>query len=149
VADKELATLNPQLLHPACKHGIAPAMSAKLKGTYWGSSVEGMTNSEKRLLGHVPEGLTPTKIRDIMGRCEPEHTAREIIQHYTSSWGSQKIPLPRKLEDNVVAPLDINNYSDGSLKNPVGNHWAIGGVGIWWPERKEQEKPLNNEEEKS
>ena len=79
----------------------------------------------------MPEGLTPTKIRDIMGRCEPEHTAREIIQHYTSSWGSQKIPLPRKLEDNVVAPLDINNYSDGSLKNPVGNHWAIGGGGGW------------------
>ena len=66
-----------------------------------------------------------------MDRCEAGHTAREVTQHYTNSWGSQKIPLPKQLDENVEAPNDINNYSDGSLKNPVGNHWAIGGVGIW------------------
>ena len=52
------------------------------------------------------------------------------------------MPLPKKLDETVEAP------SDGSLKNPVGNHWAIGGVGIWWPCRRIEERPLNNEEEK-
>ena len=148
-ADKELAAINPNHLHPACKHGIAPAMTAKLKRTYWGGDVEGMTSREKRLLGFVPEGITPTNIRTIMDRCGADHTAREVTQHYTNSWGSQRIPLPKKLGEEVEAPKEINNYSDGSLKNPVGNHWAIGGIGIWWPNRRSEEKPINDEEEKS
>ncbi len=144
-ADKELAALDPKHLHSSCRHGIAPVMSARLKGSYWGSNLEGMASSEKKLLGYVPEGLTPTRIREIMERCEAGHTAREVTQHYTSSWGSQKMPLPKKLDENAEAPFHINNDSDGSLKNPMGNHWAIGGVGIWWPSRKIEEKQLNKE----
>ncbi len=82
-ADNELATINPNHLHPACKHGIAPAMTAKLKSTYWGGDVEGMTSREKRLLGFVPEGNTPTNIRTIMDRCGADHTAREVTVAYT------------------------------------------------------------------
>ena len=37
-ADKEIAAINPNFIHSACKHGIAPAMTAKLKSTYWGGS---------------------------------------------------------------------------------------------------------------
>ena len=32
-ADEELAALNPEILHAAIKHGVAPAMSAKLQAT--------------------------------------------------------------------------------------------------------------------
>ena len=91
-ADKELAELNPRHLHPACRHGIAPAMSAKLKSSYWGSDVEGLTSKGKRLLGYVPDGLTPTRIRSIMEKCEVGHTAREVTPQFTSSWGYQKMP---------------------------------------------------------
>ena len=52
------------------------------------------------------------------------------------------------MNDDLKAPKQINSYSDGSLKNPTGNHWAIGGVGLWWPERKEDKEPLNKEESK-
>ena len=83
-----------------------------------------------------------------MGKCEAEHTAREVTQHFTSSWGSQKMPMPKKLKEDEEAPKEINSYSDGSLKNPVGNHWAIGGVGLWWPGRCDKERPLNEEEGK-
>ena len=44
------------------------------------------------------------------------------------------------------APDEPNGYSDGSLQNPIGDHWAIGGLGIWWPERCEIVSPLNVKE---
>ena len=30
----------------------------------------------------------------------------------------------------------MDAYTDGSMLNPKGLHWAIGGVGVWWPGRK-------------
>ena len=46
-ADKELAALDPQHLHPAIRHGIAPAMSAKLKASYWGVSSRTWTRNAR------------------------------------------------------------------------------------------------------
>ena len=40
-ADKDLAELDPEKLHPAIRHGIAPAMAAKLNATYWGGEIGG------------------------------------------------------------------------------------------------------------
>ncbi len=80
-ADKELAQLDPEVLHPAIRHGIAPAMSAKLKATYWGGEITGMDKCCMKLLGNVPEGLTPLSIRDEVKTCEAEWTAREVIQN--------------------------------------------------------------------
>ena len=107
-----------------------------------------MSSEEKKLLGYVPHGMTPSKIRSITDRCEAECTAREVMQHCTSSWGYKNIENPNALDKHVEAPSKPNGYSDGSLKNPVGNHWAIGGIGIWWPNRKNEEEPLNEQEAK-
>ena len=57
-----------------------------------------------------------------------ENTAREIIQQVTSSWRSVIIDLRKSMVDHIIAPGKPNGYSDGSLKNPVGNHWAIVGI---------------------
>ena len=145
-ADKELAALDPNELHPAIRHGVAPAMSSKLKGAFWGGSLEGKDNATKKLLGYVPEGLTPFKIRSITDKCKAEWTAREVIQNYTGSWGDDEMEKPTKMEGGSRAPEAPNGYSDGSLKNPIGNHWAIGGIGVWWPNRSEESEPLNPQE---
>ena len=55
---------------------------------------------------------------------------------------------PERVEDGREAPEDHNCYCDGSLKHPVGNHWAIRGLGVWWPDRKEVCEPLNSKEER-
>ena len=99
-----------------------------------------------KLLGNVPEGLTPMSIRDEVNKCEAEWTAREVIQHYTSSWQYDNICKPERITEGEVAPGEPNGYSDGSHKNPIGNHWAIGGLGIWWLERCEIVSPLNVKE---
>ena len=90
-ADGELAKIEPKSLHPAIRHGIAPAMSGKLRGSFRGGDLEDMSNATKRLLGNVPEGMTPTKIKSIISKCRAEHTAREVIQHCASSWGCMKV----------------------------------------------------------
>ena len=99
-----------------------------------------------RMLGHVPDGLTPISIREEAKQHDARWTAREVIQRHTSSWEYDDIEKPKKVEEGKEAPENPNCYSDGSLKNPVGNHWAIGGLGLWWPERKEECEPLNDKE---
>ena len=39
-ADNELASLDPHQVHPAIRHGVAPAMPARLKGSFWGTDLE-------------------------------------------------------------------------------------------------------------
>ena len=48
----------------------------------------------------------------------------------------------------VVCLFCVCVSCDGSLKKPVGNHWAIGGLGIWWPKRSKEEGPLHEEDGK-
>ena len=95
-ADEELAAIDPGNLHPAIRHGIAPAMTSKLKGSFWGGDLEDMSKATKKLLGYVPEGLTPYKIRPLTNKCEAAWTAREVIQHYTSSWKNEDMSRPKK-----------------------------------------------------
>ena len=78
-------------------------------------------------------------IEAVGGEC----TARELTQMFTGNGeGKITVPMPRKCHQE--APLEINRYSDGSLLNVRGENWRIGGVGCWWPGRKEEA----NEEEK-
>ena len=130
-ADKEIAALDPKELHPAVRHGVAPAMSSKLKGTFWGASTEGKNKDTKKLLGFVPEGMIPYKIRSITDQCKAEWTAREVIQNYTGSWGYDQMEKPRKVEEGRRAPEALNGYSDGSLtksnRQPLGHrrNWGV------------------------
>ena len=73
---------------------------------------------------------------------------RGIIQQITNSWMSLTIDLPKRMADHIETAEKPNDSSDGSLKNPVGNHWAIGGIGIWGPVRSPETQPLNEQEKK-
>ena len=77
--------------------------------------------------------MTPSKIKDITDKREATWTARELIQHFTGSWGNQSTEKLKKLEERIDAPEAANCYSDGSLKILIGNPWAIRGLSVWWP----------------
>ena len=76
--DEDLVAINPDILHAAIKHGVAPAMSAKMQATFWGGNTEGMEKCCMRMLGHVPEGLTPISIREEARKYDGRWTAREV-----------------------------------------------------------------------
>ena len=48
--------------------------------------------------------------------------------------GCEELPAPEWVEGKP--PDKPNVYSDGSVKNPKSTHWQIGGVGVWWPDRR-------------
>ena len=63
------------------------------------------------------------------------------MQSILADEADEDIPLPQRVKEGEP-PENPNVYSDGSLKNPgVGPHWMIGGIGVWWPERKEDVLP--------
>ena len=74
-------------------------MSAKLKASYWGSEVEGMCKESMKMIGDAPDCMTPSKIKDVTDKCEAEWTARECVQHFTSSWGNHSMEKPKQLEE--------------------------------------------------
>ena len=88
-ADHALPSLDPHQLHPAIRHGVAPAMSARLNGSFWGTVLEDTSHANKKLLGNVPEGMTPSEIRHITDMCEASWTGKEVSQHYTSRCGTR------------------------------------------------------------
>ena len=45
------------------------------------------------------------------------------------------------------APEQINVYPDGSLINARTNSFKLAGAGVWWPNRKLNEKPFSEAEQ--
>ena len=87
-------------------------------------------------------------MRKIINKCGKETTAREVMQSILAEEAGEDIPLPQRVNEGEP-PLNPNVYSDGSLKNPgVGPHWMIGGIGVWWPARKEEVLPETEVEER-
>ena len=83
-------------------------------------------------------------MRRIINLCDdPSITAREIMQKLLHDEGLEDLPLPEWIE-NKAPTQNPNVYSDGSLKNPgVGPHWMVGGIGAWWPGRREEDRPMS------
>ena len=52
--------------------------------------------------------------------------------------------MPTK--QKAKAPEDINVYTDGSLQNPTSRQCQVGGMGIFWPDCKFTEQPLEEYE---
>ena len=59
-----------------------------------------------KLLGNVPEGLTPMSMREELKKCGAEWTARDVIQYHTSSWQYDDICKPEKVKEGEKAPED-------------------------------------------
>ena len=54
------------------------------------------------------------------------------------------MPTPECVEE---MPLEKPNvYSDGNVKQIKSTQWQIGGVGVWWPDRKIATDPLEENE---
>ena len=69
----------------------------------------------------------------MMKTLDGEMTAREMTQMFTGTEGYEQIPYPQKCDQRAAATPDV--YTDGSIINPKGLHWSIGGIGVWWPGR--------------
>ena len=74
--------------------------------------------------------------------------AREYVQHHTDNAGCEQLPQPDPVTIDQEIPEKTNVYSDGSLRNPRGLFWHIGGIGVWWPHRNLEEQPLTPNETK-
>ena len=64
------------------------------------------------------------------------YTAREAMEDQIAPEEDVPYYMPtvkKKVEE--PAPPKPNGYSDGSLKNNKGLFWAVGGAGVWWPNR--------------
>ena len=59
-------------------------------------------------------------------------------------WGKCSQPMPRN--EDEMPPEEPNVYTDGSLHNPTSRHWQVGGMGIFWPDRKLEEQPIEEYE---
>jgi len=126
-------------------------MKAKGTTTYWGTEEakpgeEDMPEQTKMMMGCCKPCETHDLVREEMMKLPIKITAREYIQYKVDEGGKEKLPMPRRQAGK--APEDINVYTDGSLQNPTSRHWQVGGMGIYWPDRKFTEHPLEEHEAK-
>ena len=143
-ADKDLANIDPEKLPMPIRHGIAPAMGAKGATTFWGTSEDNMgedqiTEEQMRMMGGCMENELEETIREEMQRFPIDITAREYIQFKADEKGKCNLPMPRN--EDEMPPEEHNVHTDGSLHNPTSRHWQVGGMGIFWPDRK-LEQPI-------
>ena len=61
-------------------------------------------------------------------------SAREYVQIDTAPEKCEEMEDPQRCEDR--APETPNGYTDGSMFNPRGLRWKIGGLVVWWFGRK-------------
>ena len=147
--DEDLAKFNADAILALVRHGVAPAMAADTTKTFWGYTGSlHMDAKQKELCGcdvnsnnrDITEEVN--EMRDLIGL-----TAREVVQgHIAAQVESGAIPMPERV--NGTPPEQPNVYSDGSVHNPASTHWKVGGIGIFWPRRNEEELPLTDAETK-
>jgi len=162
--DKDLAQIPVECLPLNVRSGIAPAMKAEGKATYWGRNL-GSEISErvKTLLGYDDTLKKPGKNADVTRAREaaieiledPQakgYNARQILLKQKEAHGAGvnlTFPDADGINEHMNGYEDqefIEIYGDGSLKNPR-NWWAaLGGRGVWIPEWN---KPGEKSEQRS
>ena len=60
--------------------------------------------------------------------------ARQVFAHLKGDMTNTILPMP--WECSRIAPEDINVYTDGSWQFPLRQYFALGGAGVWWPNRE-------------
>jgi len=148
--DEQLAEADPEDFTPAMRMGVACALNADPRRTYWGRACDdGWCQQKKRSYGCVSAGKLKEDVKGIMDMIDEtdgadEFTAREIMTALTRKKVDEEDVIPRiekRIEEE--APREPNVYSDGSLKNIKGPFWHLGGAGVWWPGRKEDQLTRN------
>ena len=124
--DKELAEcMGEETLPKALLYRIAPAMAADDRETFWGGECDQRWSQKTKKLFGVVKKPVEDKLKDIFKKIGREATARELVQCYTGAEDKEQLPLPKPCEE--VASEQIDAYCDGSVKQPRGDYWKIGG----------------------
>ena len=149
--DLELAEADPEDFTPAMRMGVACAMNADPRRTYWGKACnESWCKDTRRRYGCIEKQKMSDTVREVMDRFDQqgaeEVPAREGMAAIAKMEEGEETIKP-KISQRVKgeAPEKPNVYSDGSLKNTKGYFWQLGGAGVWWPGRKAED--LTQEEE--
>ena len=138
--------MGEETLPRALLYGIAPAMAADYRKTFWGSdSDQRWSKKTKKLFGEMKKPVDD-KLKDIFEKIGGEATARELVQCYTGAENKEQLPLPKRCDEEASEHIDT--YCDGSVKNPRGDFWKIGGLGLWWPTKDGKQKTFNEAEGK-
>ena len=142
--------MDPELLHSAIKHGVAPAMKANPDGTFWGGTLpeDYKLKKNKTLCGHIEKWRLPHVVKMYAMRYDKTVAAREVIQAFTRNVDNEKLPLPDARPDDEEMPQEPNVYTNGSLKNGKVVNCQIGGFGVWWPGRRGDVVPRSKNETK-
>ena len=90
-------------------------------------------------------GKVSFEVDEILKGVEELTIARELLQYVKGKDGKEQMPMPAACEQK--APERINMYSDGSVRNGRGQHWKVGGFGVWWPKDPGDKKPQRIEPE--
>jgi hypothetical protein len=165
--DKELAACCHLFPDPILL-GIPPALSAEGQGAWWDSFNEDRGTPSRPLLleqedqehqrrerAHQLRGNSAAN--KLFGKVHPatqaffrlkertprekQMNARQLVRHLRGTYPLINWKMPHPCTDRP--PEKVNVYSDGSLKNPHCQMWALGGLGVWWPGRRVEEMPLS------
>ena len=135
--DVDLAELDPKMLPAPVRQGVAPAMKADPRAPFWGGNHHNHMNEKQKELCGCRKGIpkdVDAKTKNIDNRV----TAREVMQAHIETQYYEQLGPPAKCSS--ASPDKPNVYTDGSLKNIKGLHWSTGGCGLWWPNRRIEEK---------
>ena len=151
--DAELAGVPHRYLPSCIKSGIAPAMKADGRKTFWGADFgEDLDEGARKLLGGNRElhinGSDARKTEerkaavDILEDPRVEgYNAREIMLKYKAAHGSGNnltFPDAEQIKGNMQGyPEDfkVDIYGDGSHTSAIVWWAALGVFGIWMPKR--------------
>ena len=131
-ANAMLSCINPHHIHQAIRRGIAPAMSTQPDEAFWGGIIpQRLDDKVRKMLGARSPPIECGDARSIISDAEGLHcNARQLVAVCRGGFGQGKAPdFP---EGVIGKPGNKPNvFSDGGVKNPANQLWALGGFGIW------------------
>ena len=89
-----------------------------------------MTEKQKTKCGARMECYMKQEVKELIEKVKDFQnvTAREVVRAIAMTEAEGRdLPKPKAIDEE--APSEPNVYSDGSLKNPKGDFWSVGGGG--------------------
>lgn len=141
--DAGIAEADPDEFTPAMRHGVACAMNADPRRTYWGSECKAGWGKRKHgRYGCRKEGELKEGVREVIltfGKLEggEDFTAREMMTGLMMEGDKEEMMRPKmKSSVDENAPFKLNAFSEGSLRNITGAFWQVGGAGVCCPHKE-------------
>ncbi len=132
-------------------------MTASFTQPYWGDVLQPnieLEPHEIKMIGQ-PQGSQSTYAAScdntvLQGLLQEDGLSSEVLN------ARQAFLFLKRLKDKptmlmpmrcrVPAPTNINVFTDGSWQYPLRYYFALGGAGIWWPDRKLKGHPISTAE---